>query len=113
MPSPFLQRKAIMKNPKIGSCVILHIDGHQIPAIVINIFPTTSGPPMVSVAHADYEEKGEDVYGRKIIYTTSVNHAEDKVGGSCWSDIIITDHENSLMALDPYMVESAEPYQGP
>ncbi len=105
-----------MKNPKIGSCVILHIDGHQIPAIVLYIFPTSTGPPMVSLAHIDYKvttEAIEAMAGGVLMHTNSVNHAEDKVGGACWSDIITTDDENSFMALDPYIVESAEPYERP
>lgn len=104
-----------MKNPQIGSCAILEIEGHKIPAIVVNVFPGDSAP-MVSVAHIDFKSEANGMYGREIVYSTSIFHADDeKNGNPCWSDIIAPTHGNFHMALDPVIVESniAEPYEGP
>lgn len=100
-----------MMNPKIGSCVILHKDGEQFPAIVVNKFGGATRP-MVSVAYAAREGSAPGMYGREIIYETSLNHTDDeKNGNPCWSDIITPAHGNFYMALDPHIVASN--YEGP
>ena len=99
-------------NPQIGSCVILHKGGDQFPAIVVNLFGGSTRP-MVSVAYASRDGEVPSMYGREIVYETSLNHTDDeKNDNPCWSDIIAPEADGNFhMSLDPHIVASN--YEGP
>lgn len=105
-----------MPDPKIGSCVLLHINDEVFPAIVTNVFHSKGSPAMVNLAFTA-DEQDKEWYGRQVQNETSICHESTVTPGNMfWSHFSnpCTCTEGVLV-IDPItgMSRVAENYEGP